>query len=751
MNISAAVRDNIVQGKESPLFLSYFKKDGIEYLPGGVKSGFHHEVTLSSSSLTTSDVFILDAGAKIYLYIGETSNMYEKAKGVEVAASLRLQNSIRDETDPSIITSQSEVVHINEDPQNPAFWALLGGETAITNPGESDDVEEETKHSERRLFRVETSPPSAGTTGVPTFTPISLTRGWLERPFLTSDGVYLVDADGGLRLSLWVGSAASRDDKRGALHSATIYAQKCGYSAHLPIERVLEGVESAEFKQRFAVWTNPPPPVFGGVAKPVPSDPNAPVDVKAILAQKAPEEEVIDNATGNVKVWVIQGFGKEIVPNASFGHFFAGDCYLVLYTYKDKSNRQRSLLYYWIGDQATIDEQGTCALLAKNMNDEAKGGLVLIRVTQGKEPKHFCMLFQGHLIIYSGGRNGGFRSVSSSQEGERQMGASTATTRGSGRVTLPDPGSLFHVRGSSKANTYALQVPAVSSSLNSGDAFIVVTKEKVFVWTGKYASTAELEVAQNIGHILVNYLEWTGRLLESIEEGNEPEEFWIALGGKGPYAEYREGDAAMREPRLFHVLGFGSAVEEVYNFEQEDLLIEDCFILDVYTQVYLWVGAQASAQERERAEKVAQAFVSQAQDGRGSVPLVTVQCHHEPPMFTGLFPSWDFDFDKHHKFTDPYQAKLEALRTAQKGEPGFLSVKLRKTKIASTEGTGPTQAPEGTPPPAPAPTIAPPPPEFESGKTVWTYEELKHVGAHPGVDPSQKEKYLSDEEFLRVF
>ena len=41
-----------------------------------------------------------------------------------------------------------------------------------------------------------------------------------------SDGVYLVDADGGLRLSLWVGSAASRDDKRGALHSATIYAQK---------------------------------------------------------------------------------------------------------------------------------------------------------------------------------------------------------------------------------------------------------------------------------------------------------------------------------------------------------------------------------------------------------------------------------------------------------------------------------------------------------------------------------------------
>ena len=96
-----------MQENESPLFLSYFKSKAggsgsIEYLPGGVASGFHHvvrgehrtrllqvkgkrvarvtEVPLHSSSLSTSDVFVLDDGQTLYLYVGATANTYEKVR-----------------------------------------------------------------------------------------------------------------------------------------------------------------------------------------------------------------------------------------------------------------------------------------------------------------------------------------------------------------------------------------------------------------------------------------------------------------------------------------------------------------------------------------------------------------------------------------------------------------------------------------------------------------------------------------------
>jgi hypothetical protein len=93
-----------VQGNESALFLSYFKDTGgVEYVPGGVASGFRkvevdvfptrllhlkgkrtvrlQEVPLSIASLNNQDVYILDAGFKIFVFNAPLANRYEKAKG----------------------------------------------------------------------------------------------------------------------------------------------------------------------------------------------------------------------------------------------------------------------------------------------------------------------------------------------------------------------------------------------------------------------------------------------------------------------------------------------------------------------------------------------------------------------------------------------------------------------------------------------------------------------------------------------
>jgi hypothetical protein len=96
---------------EGDQFLSYFKKSGVEYLPGGIESGFNiikekvHEprllqckgstyprvfqVPMKAESINEGDVFILDMGMKIYFWPGKDCNVTEKMKGLEVTTNMR--------------------------------------------------------------------------------------------------------------------------------------------------------------------------------------------------------------------------------------------------------------------------------------------------------------------------------------------------------------------------------------------------------------------------------------------------------------------------------------------------------------------------------------------------------------------------------------------------------------------------------------------------------------------------------------
>lgn len=155
-----------------------------------------------------------------------------------------------------------------------------------------------------------------------------------------------------------------------------------------------------------------------------------------------------------------------------------------------------------------------------------------IRVTQGKEPPHFRQLFQGKLIIHSGGRASGFKNSSES-----------STMNASGIA-------LFHVRGSNALNTYAVEVRAEAASLNSEDSFVLVTPGIAYVWTGSGTNSSEIAVASNIANVLRESTV-KGCDVITITEGREPAEFWVSLGGKAEYSKLAPGEAVPRDPRLF--------------------------------------------------------------------------------------------------------------------------------------------------------------------------------------------------------
>lgn len=715
------VQHREVQGNESQAFLALFKSfGGVEYLPGGIESGFRHvdrdahttrllqvkgkrtvrywEVPLSNASLNTGDVFILDAGAKIFIYNGATANKYEKLKGIEVAT--RIKDSERG--------GKPVLVFLDESPEDPEFWGALGGRINVTNAGAPDEAVE---HVAARAFRIS----DAGGAGVQ-FTPVELPDGKLRKSILDTNDVFLIDV--GSKVFVWVGRGASPSEKREGMMRAAAYLRDHRAGANVPVERVGEGAESALFKAEFILWD-------AGLAKPSAQRTTAaaaadtPVDVTAYLERQKAADTPVDDGSGRLLVYRIENFELAAVPREKYGQFYGGDSYVLSYTYiKKGSSKEEMIVYFWQGESSTADEKGAAALQAKSLDDKAGGKAVQVRVVQGKEPAHFRQLFRGNMVVHSGGHASGFKN--------RTEGDSYDT----------DGIALFLVKGSSALNTYAKQVAEKASSLCSADAFVLVTPTQAFAWQGRGASSDEQAMAVHLATKLAGEYNGTGgRAVVPVHEGSEPGEFWTALGGQGEYAAVHDVDDSTHEPRLFHCSNATGTfrVEEIDQFQQEDLLEDDVMILDVFSQLFVWVGAQSNAAESAKAMEFAQAFVNNATDGRSTdIPIVRITSGSEPGMFTSFFHGWDENKANKNKFEDPYEKRLQAekAKKAAAAPAAAAPVAHAAAPVAAAA--------------APAAAVA-----VASG-AKHSYEELK-AGVPAGVDPSRKEDYLDDATFTSKF
>lgn len=94
-----------------------------------------------------------------------------------------------------------------------------------------------------------------------------------------------------------------------------------------------------------------------------------------------------------------------------------------------------------------------------------------------------------------------------------------------------------------------------------------------------------------------------------IEEGSESAEFWRALGGFKDYNnEVDNPGAPLLEPRLFHCKIHKNGklrVEEIHEFDQTDLDVDDIMILDGGDEVYIWQGKYSDKEEKERSVDMA--------------------------------------------------------------------------------------------------------------------------------------------------
>ena len=134
---------------------------------------------------------------------------------------------------------------------------------------------------------------------------------------------------------------------------------------------------------------------------------------------------------------------------------------------------------------------------------------------------------------------------------------------GTGRPGVENPESssrLFQVRGTSELNTKATEVPARASSLNSNDVFLLKTNRVCYIWYGKvWSPSLKARLCVCARAYVCTCFYWTPAWLQGcsgdermmarsmsdelfrqdkqvVMEGQEPADFWVALGGKAPYA-----------------------------------------------------------------------------------------------------------------------------------------------------------------------------------------------------------------------
>nr|XP_056717075.1 villin-1 [Euleptes europaea] len=707
-----AVQHREAQGHESEVFRGYFR-NGLIYKKGGVASGMKHvetntynvqrllhvkgkknvvaaEVEMSWSSFNQGDVFLLDLGKLIIQWNGPESNRMERLKG------MTLGKDIRDHERGG--RAQIGVVDGEAEAASPGLMKVLTyvlGQKKEIQPAIPDAVVDQKLKSSLKLYHV------SDVEGNLLIQEVAIQP--LTQDLLNHEDCYILDQCG-VRIYVWKGRNSSKEEKQQAMTRALGFIKAKNYPPTTGVETENDGSESAVFKQLFQRWTVPNQTAgFGktsSVGK-VAKVEQVKFDATTLHAkpEMAAQHRMVDDGSGEVQVWRIENLELMPVESRWLGHFYSGDCYLILYKYQ-VYNKIHYIIYIWQGRHASQDEITASAYQAVILDQQYNNEPVQVRVTMGKEPVHLMAIFKGRMVVYAGG---------TSRAGNTDPAPSTR---------------LFQVHGTNEYNTKAFEVAPRATSLNSNDVFLLKSQTCCYLWYGKGCSGDEREMAKAVADLLSKMEKVV------IAEGQEPAEFWLALGGKTQYANNKrlQEETLSIMPRLFECSNKTGTflATEIPNFTQDDLEEDDVFLLDVWDQVFFWIGKEANEAEKEAAVITAQEYLHSHPSGRDlDTPVVIVKQGCEPPTFTGWFLAWDS-----LKWTD--KKTYEELK-AELGDDSSLSdlTSVSVTEIF-TANTNFAKLSIGTYPP-----------EQLVNKPA---EELPK-----DVNPSRKEDYLSEEDFVTIF
>lgn len=348
------------------------------------------------------------------------------------------------------------------------------------------------------------------------------------------------------------------------------------------------------------------------------------------LKTTEPGEEFLDAGKKNgILVWRIENFGVKKLKKQEYGKFYTGDSYLVLYT-NIENNEFR--IHYWLGAESSIDEYGTCALKAIELDDYLGGKPIQYREIQNHESKLFLALFQETGLRYlNGGYPSGFNKISDDKN---------------------DP-FLYMVKG--KREIRIVQVPFTIDSLNKSDVFILDNNDTIYQWNPPGSNKME-QLKATVFSKKIRDDDHSGRsqlVVIDSDEWDKNRDFWNLLPGdidqikdESEVKDHEfERSFKSSEITLYKVSdedGGDAHIHLVQNGELKQELLDhkDCFIVDSQEKgIFCWIGRNCTKNEKKATVIGAKDLMTQ-KNYPNYIPCTSIIDGGEPTAFKSLFRDW---------------------------------------------------------------------------------------------------------------
>uniref|UniRef100_A0A673INB6 Protein flightless-1 homolog n=1 Tax=Sinocyclocheilus rhinocerous TaxID=307959 RepID=A0A673INB6_9TELE len=331
-----------------------------------------------------------------------------------------------------------------------------------------------------------------------------------------------------------------------------------------------------------------------------------------------------------VAVWQIENFIPIQVDEAFHGKFYEADCYIVLKTFLDDNGALNWHIYYWIGQEATLDKKAGSAIHAVNLRNYLGAECRTIREEMGDESEEFTAVSKTNTIFYT-------------------------------KFVFLHYDQLYRVYG--KKNIRLESVPLKASSLDPRFVFLLDAGLEIFVWRGGNATLGGTTKARLFAEKINKNERKSKAEITTLMQNHEPPEFWEVLGGQPEeIKKHVPDDFTPVRPKLYKVgLGLGYLELPQINYklsvEHKDKLKLDVvpeqrlvmqslldtkgvYILDCWSDVFIWIGRKSPRLVRAAALKLGQEVCSMLHRPKHAVVIRNLE-GTECQVFKSKFKNWD--------------------------------------------------------------------------------------------------------------